>query len=154
MPERHGFLASINYKGGILNGILQVYRWTGPVLAALGFASWLLLSVRRIRCLVKKEKDEDSLARWLVVTSLLASYLVLLGGISYSEISGWNAILYWYLSGGYPVMIAFEVLALIFAWYDPVSYTHLDGYNRQNLSRAAYFMPVWSICFYICLFLW
>ena len=118
VPERHGFLASINYKGGILNGILQVYRWTGPVLAALGFASWLLLSVRRIRCLVKKEKDEDSLARWLVVTSLLASYLVLLGGISYSEISGWNAILYWYLSGGYPVMIAFEVLALIFAWYD------------------------------------
>ena len=39
---------------------------------------------------------------------------VLLGGISYSEISGWNAILYWYLSGAYPVMIAFEVLAVMF----------------------------------------
>ena len=50
------------------------------------------------------------------VTALLASYLVLLGGISYSEISGWNAILYWYLSGGYPVMTAFEVLAILFAW--------------------------------------
>lgn len=37
-----------------------------------------------------------------------------LGGISYSEISGWNAILYWYLSGAYPIMIAFEVLAVLF----------------------------------------
>ena len=84
----------------------------------LGALSWILLCACRIRCLVKKEKDEDGLARWLAVTSLLASYLVLLGGISYSEISGWNAILYWYLSGGYPVMIAFEVLALIFAWQE------------------------------------
>ena len=48
------------------------------------------------------------------MTSLLFSYLVLLGGISYSEISGWNAILYWYLSGAYPVMTGFEILALIF----------------------------------------
>ena len=116
VPERHGFLASINYKGEILNGILQVYRWTGPVLAALGYASWIFLSVRRILCLVKKKKDETGLAGWLAVSALLASYLVLLGGISYSEISGWNAILYWYLSGGYPIMTAFQVLALIFAW--------------------------------------
>ena len=53
-------------------------------------------------------------AQWLVLTSLLFSYLVLLGGISYSEISGWNAILYWYLSGAYPVMAAFEILSVLF----------------------------------------
>ena len=51
---------------------------------------------------------------WLTLSALLASYFVLLGGISYSEISGWNAILYWYLSGAYPIMIAFEGLAVLF----------------------------------------
>lgn len=116
VPERHGFLAEINYKGEILNTVCKIYRITGPIAAILGFLAWVILCVRRIRCIQKKQKDETGLAQWLVVTALLASYLVLLGGISYSEISGWNAILYWYLSGGYPIMIAFEVLAVIFAW--------------------------------------
>ena len=116
VPERHGLLAEINYKGEILNGIRDIYHLTGPILAALGLLGWLLLCAERVRSLIRREKNETGLASWLVVTALLASYLVLLGGISYSEISGWNAILYWYLSGGYPVMTAFEVLAILFAW--------------------------------------
>lgn len=107
VPERHGLLADISYKGAVLNGIRQVYRYSGSVLAALGFVGWLVISAWLLRG--KKLLDE-----WLVLTSLLFSYLVLLGGISYSEISGWNAILYWYLSGAYPVMTGFEILALIF----------------------------------------
>lgn len=112
VPERHGMLAQINYKGTILNGVRQVYRYTGGILGALGVLGWLYLSV----CFVKNrtKQREGITARWLVLTSLLFSYLVLLGGISYSEISGWNAILYWYLSGAYPIMIAFEVLSLLF----------------------------------------
>ena len=116
VPERHGLLAKINYKGEILNGIRDIYRLTGPILAVLGLLGWLLLCAERVRSLIRREKNETGLASWLAVTALLASYLVLLGGISYSEISGWNAILYWYLSGGYPVMTAFEVLAILFAW--------------------------------------
>ena len=34
VPERHGFLAKINYKGVLLNGIRQVYHYTGAVAAA------------------------------------------------------------------------------------------------------------------------
>ena len=116
VPERHGLLVEINYKGEILNGIRDIYHLTGPILAALGLLGWLLLCAERVRSLIRREKNETGLASWLAVTALLASYLVLLGGISYSEISGWNAILYWYLSGGYPVMTAFEVLAILFAW--------------------------------------
>lgn len=119
VPERHGLLADIAYKGVILNGIRQIYHYSGGVLAALGFAAWLIQSGLLLRGvwlgLVRKKKmpDEQSVTEQLVLTSLLFSYLVLLGGISYSEISGWNAILYWYLSGAYPVMIAFEVLAVL-----------------------------------------
>ncbi len=108
VPERHGLLADISYKGAVLNGIRQVYRYSGGVLAALGFVGWLVISAWLLRG--KKLLDE-----WLVLSSLLFSYLVLLGGISYSEISGWNAILYWYLSGAYPVMTGFEILALTFS---------------------------------------
>ena len=116
VPERHGFLAKIHYKGVILNGVRQVYHYTGVAAAAAGALAYVALCVRMLKRRLQKVKDEDGrdLSVWLVLSALLASYFVLLGGISYSEISGWNAILYWYLSGAYPIMIAFEVLAVLF----------------------------------------
>ena len=84
--------------------------------AVLSFLAYLFLSIQLLGRYVRRKKEgrEELLEQWLVMTSLLASYFVLLGGISYSEISGWNAILYWYLSGAYPVMCAFEILAVLF----------------------------------------
>lgn len=116
VPERHGLLADINYKGVILNGIHKIYQITGGVLGALGLIAWVIISIRAFQSvfLKKERKKEAFVEEWLTLTSLLFSYLVLLGGISYSEISGWNAILYWYLSGAYPILIAFEVLAFVF----------------------------------------
>lgn len=116
VPERHGFLAKIHYKGVILSGVRQVYHYTGVAAAAAGALAYVALCVRMLKRRLQKVKDEDGrdLSVWLVLSALLASYFVLLGGISYSEISGWNAILYWYLSGAYPIMIAFEVLAVLF----------------------------------------
>ncbi|MGN8801297.1 hypothetical protein ACTNCH_10045 [Candidatus Merdisoma sp. HCP28S3_D10] len=120
VPEQHGFLAKINYKGVLLNGIRQVYHVTGAVAAAAGVLAYLALCVRMLKRRLQKVKDEDGrdLSVWLTLSALLASYFVLLGGISYSEISGWNAILYWYLSGAYPVMIAFEGMAVLFLVQD------------------------------------
>ena len=116
VPERHGFLAKIHYKGVILNGMRQVYHYTGVAAAAAGALAYVALCVRMLKRRLQKVKDEDGrdLSVWLALSALLASYFVLLGGISYSEISGWNAILYWYLSGAYPIMIAFEALAVLF----------------------------------------
>lgn len=116
VPERHGFLAKINYKGIILNGVCQAYHYTGAIAGAAGAMAYLVLCVRMLKRRLKKVKDADGrdLSVWLTLSALLASYFVLLGGISYSEISGWNAILYWYLSGAYPIMIAFEGLAVLF----------------------------------------
>ena len=86
----------------------------GAMLFLFMFLSGLLLRGVWLGLAQKKKMlSEQSVSEWLALTSLLFSYLVLLGGISYSEISGWNAILYWYLSGAYPVMIAFEVLAAL-----------------------------------------
>lgn len=116
VPERHGFLAKINYKGIVLNGVRKVYHYTGAIAVTAGALAYGILCVRMLKRRLKKMKDENDrdLSVWLTLTALLASYFVLLGGISYSEISGWNAILYWYLSGAYPIMIAFEVLAVVF----------------------------------------
>ncbi len=129
VPERHGILNRIAWKGSVLNGIRTLYQVTGPILAGMAFLAYVCLCVERLMALKRKRKEKGKAKskedrrteQWLFTSALLASYLVLLGGISYSEISGWNAILYWYLSGGYPVMGAFEVCALLwggFLWTD------------------------------------
>lgn len=120
VPERHGFLADISYKGDILNGIRNIYHFTGAIVAVISILTYLFLSIRLAVRYLRRQKEgrEHGLEQWLVLTSLLASYFVLLGGISYSEISGWNAILYWYLSGAYPVMIAFEALSVLFFLFE------------------------------------
>lgn len=41
VPERHGFLAKINYKGIILNGVCQAYHYTGAIAAAAGAMAYL-----------------------------------------------------------------------------------------------------------------
>lgn len=130
VPERHGLLAEINYKGEVLNGIRLIYHYTGALAAAAGALAYVLLCVRMVKRRLAKVMDTDDrdLSVWLVLSALLASYFVLLGGISYSEISGWNAILYWYLSGAYPVLIAFEALAVIF-WLQDWKRSKSDGYN-------------------------
>ena len=130
VPERHGLLAEINYKGEVLNGIRLIYHYTGALAAAAGALAYVLLCVRMVKRRLAKVKDTDDrdLSVWLVLSALLASYFVLLGGISYSEISGWNAILYWYLSGAYPILIAFEALAVIF-WLQDWKRSKSDGYN-------------------------
>ncbi len=130
VPERHGLLAEINYKGEVLNGIRLIYHYTGALAAAAGALAYVLLCVRMVKRRLAKVKDTDDrdLSVWLVLSALLASYFVLLGGISYSEISGWNAILYWYLSGAYPILIAFEALAVIF-WLQDWKRSRSDGYN-------------------------
>ncbi len=113
VPERHGYLADIFYKGEFLNGITEIYSKTGAVIALASILSYVGLCITLLQKKRKKEKDAITFDIWLLLSALLASYFVLLGGISYSAISGWNAILYWYLSGGYPIMAAFEIGAII-----------------------------------------
>ena len=49
---------------------------------------------------------------WLVLSALLFSAAVLAGGVAYTDISAYVAISYWYLAGAYPLVIAFNVIAL------------------------------------------
>jgi hypothetical protein len=49
---------------------------------------------------------------WLVLSDLLFSACVLAGGVAYTDISAYVAISYWYLAGAYPLVIAFNAIAL------------------------------------------
>lgn len=94
----------------LLNGVTGIYRIIGAVAFIGALLAYGLISVF---ILIKKLRNKYELMDcWLVLSALLFSACVLVGGVAYTDISAYVAISYWYLAGAYPLIIAFNVIAL------------------------------------------
>lgn len=94
----------------MLNLIQSFYQLVGVlifILAGLAYGMMtVLLFFKKIR---EKYKLVDF---WLVLTGFLFSAFILMIGVSYTEISAYVAISYWYLAGAYPLIAAFNVISI------------------------------------------
>lgn len=105
------YLNSLRPKISILNQIAEFYKKTGLFLAISSLISFILMF---IIMLVNLRKRDDSLVDALLCSSaLLCSLAVLIGGVSYTQISAFSSINYFYLSGSYPLIIAFELISIL-----------------------------------------
>ena len=105
-------VASIyNAKSNIIS---IVYKKTGLI---LGIVSLLLYIFITVIALFKNHKLID---KWLIISSVFASYLVLLLGVSYNHISSCYSITTLYLCGAYPLIIVFNLLT-IFTFIDLIN---------------------------------
>ena len=93
-----------------LNGITGVYQLIGGLMFGLAVLSYSILSV--LTLLKTWRKKYNLLDYWLVLSALLFSACVLAIGVAYTDISAYVAISYWYLAGAYPLIIAFNALAV------------------------------------------
>jgi hypothetical protein len=97
--------ASLSYAAvcsGICNSVGDLYRKCGAVFAALGLTGYVAVSASMI--LLKKANLGDA---WLLLTGIGGSISALLAGVSYSDVALCPSITYMYLSGAYPLMIAY-----------------------------------------------
>ncbi len=97
-----------------VNKITPIYSYIFPILSMLGILSYILLSFKVIINLKNKINNKKEFDTWLILTSLLLSYIVLIGGVSYNEIASVKSSYYMYRSGGYPLIIMFVMLANTF----------------------------------------
>ena len=84
-----------------LNNIGYIYKKLGFVLTIISLICYVFLTVVLI---MKKEKILDL---WLLLTGIGCSLLVLIAGVSYNQITACFSRYYMYLSGAYPLLIAF-----------------------------------------------
>lgn len=101
----------------ICNIIADVYRAIGHPMAVIGVIAYLLITIYWIITLFNKKarKNKESFTTmWLFLTAILLSYVVLMCGVSYNHIASCNSIFYMYLSGTYPLIIAFWSMAVCF----------------------------------------
>jgi len=105
------YLNSLKQKLSILNQLTEFYKKTGLFLAISSLISFILMF---IIMLVNLRKRNDSLVDALLCSSaLLCSLVVLIGGVSYTQISAFSSLNYFYLSGSYPLIIAFELISIL-----------------------------------------
>jgi len=110
LPNNNEHIINIQGKIDLLNEIKNVYAFTGPFLWIAGSVAYLWITVRMLLCI---KKEQEHLDIWLVITGLLCSYLVLLGGIGYTHVSAFDAINATYLSAAYPMIGAFWCVGVL-----------------------------------------
>lgn len=110
LPNNNNHIIKISWKIDLLNKIQELYSLTGPWLWIVGAAAFLYITVRMLSGLKKGQKHMDI---WLLMTGLLCSYLVLLGGIGYTHVSAFDAVNATYLSAAYPMIGAFWCLGIL-----------------------------------------
>lgn len=94
-----------------INIISDIYQLLGLI---VGVVSLILYIVLTIIVLFKNRKLLDT---WLIISSVIASYIVLCLGVSYNHISSCDSISTLYLSGSYPLIIIFD-LFIVFTFID------------------------------------
>lgn len=90
-----------------LNIISKIYKKFGFIIAIISFLIYILITYN---LLVKKEK---LINEWIILSSILCSYVILCLGVSYNHISSCDSITSLYLSGSYPLIIIFSILTII-----------------------------------------
>lgn len=101
----------------VCNMFTKAYKTLGHPLAIIGVIAYLLITIYWIITLFYKKAHanrERFTTMWLFLTSVLLSYVVLMGGVAYNHIASCNSIFYMYLSGSYPLLIIFWSMAICF----------------------------------------
>jgi len=89
-----------------LNIISKVYKILMPIVSVVAIICYVVIIIKTIK------NKKEYINSFLIVTSIILSYIVLLLGVSYNEISSCHSISYMYLSGAYPLILMFDVLCI------------------------------------------
>lgn len=103
-------LKFMNRKIIIPNLLTELYSKSGFVLFGLGVCSYIFIVMKFLLSI--KSKRYIFLNEFLVITGVIGSLFVLIGGVSYTDISAYDAINVAYLSAAYPLVVMFWSLSI------------------------------------------
>lgn len=95
-----------------LNWIGNVYKKLGLIICAVSLISYIIFTIY----VIKKSTDSQRLDLWLLLTGIMCTCIVLIGGVSYSEITAFYSKYYMYLSGIYPLVSIFTIGNICFVF--------------------------------------
>lgn len=87
------------------NVITKIYKFIFPIISMLGLISYIILVIN----FFKERKYTNELT---FLTAIFLSYIALLLGVSYTHISAFNSVGYYYLAPAYVVQLVFCLISL------------------------------------------
>ena len=89
-----------------INIISYIYKALGLIIGIISLILYLIFTF------ITLFRNRKYMEKWLIISSVIASYLVLALGVSYNHISSCDSISTLYLSGAYPLIIIFDSLII------------------------------------------
>lgn len=106
------YINEMQPKIDTLNYIKTVYTYVSYIIEALGYISYVALSVILIVQTIRKD-NKDVFNIWILSSGLVGSMLVLCTGVAYTSITKVYAVIPFYLMSGYILNILFCMLSII-----------------------------------------
>lgn len=96
----------------LLNKITSVYQKVGIPFSILGIICYIVLMIKMIILWIKNKKLPKEFDVCLILTGILLSFIVVLIGIIYTDISLCGTLTYMYLVATYPLLVMFCTLSI------------------------------------------
>lgn len=104
LKDQEEYIKSLESKKNILTVTIKIYSILGIILLILGMISYIILTVKFIKGLIKKDYFYND--KWYISSGLLGALLTLLSGIAYNEVATAYSIRVLYLCGTYPLFLS------------------------------------------------
>lgn len=100
----------------LLQKVSCLYGIVGPTVSLLALLIYVIVTIRWICCKRSGKQDLNGTSvlweqEWLLLSGILGSFLVLVFGVAYTQVSSCDAVNTYYLSGTYALLLAFWVTA-------------------------------------------
>ena len=104
------YIKSVENKIKVFAIIRKIYIPLAQILELSGIISYIVLTITIIIEIFNKKYN--SIPLWIIESAILGAILTLIIGVSYVEITQTNAIVTLYLSGAFPLFIAFSFISI------------------------------------------
>ena len=95
--------------------------------------SLFLISILLLFLIIQKQQQQNNARFLLILASLILTLTAMIGGVAYTDISAFAAVRYFYLTGGYPLLLATEWISIL---YYMESATSLHFLNLRRIFHS------------------
>lgn len=105
LETQEEYIKSLNTKNEILKILTKSYGVIGVIIGIIAVIYYIALTITMFIEIFKKKYEK--VEKWIVLSGILGAFITLLAGVSYNHLTACNSIGPLYLSGAYPLFLAF-----------------------------------------------
>lgn len=95
-----------------VNGISNIYKQVNIYIGALSILVYIIIILQNLYVIYKKQYTMEYWNELMILTALLASLIVLIIGVSYTDAYSFAAVNSIYFAGAYAMALSFEMISL------------------------------------------